>query len=751
MPDDKRLLLRAKVDAQSITKVAERDKLKEDLTAVILQKPNKRFLGFMPFRMWLYIAAEKGKDNKFNRWIKTKVGEKPVLFDTLMAAQTGVLMENYLWNYGYFENEVSFTTKELKRKRLAVTFKVEPGKVWTLGKVRFPMGETFSESIARMYSEKSLLKAGSRFDVTNLKSERVRIENDLRNRGFYFFNKEYVTFDLDTNTATHEVDVNIKVNQPLNTDEHRPFRINKVIVYTDYEQGSPFTSDFKYDTTSLKEFRFVQQKEIFKKKVLRDAIFFRENELFTQDNYSKSMIRLNELGTFKFVSIDMRQSRRDTNLLNALVYLTPAKKQTLSGGANINHNFDGLTGIGGNIGYRNRNLTKGADQLNIDASVNVQLNFSKKRSRFLPRDFLNTIDFTLDATYYVNRFLVPFIKPHIHANTNPKTRFNARYNFEIRRDFPSNYSLYQAHNIGLSYGYEWSAKKLVRHYYNPTFLNFYFINKEDSFISFLAKRPALSRSYDEQIIWGGNYGFVLSNQKTKSDLWNTYLRGEAELAGNILQLGFMAANNGYSPNRTFSILSRPFSQYARFEFDFRNYFRLNRHSQFAMRQYVGLGIPYGNSKQMPYIKQFFVGGPNSLKGFQIREIGPGAYRDTTINIENPGTNQSSLFIDQTGDIKLEMNIELRFDIYKWLKGAAFMDAGNIWLITDDLSRPKGNFEWNRFIKEFGVNFGAGLRLDFNYFVIRLDYGVPIRDPRIQSDNKWTIRKGQFNLAIGYPF
>ena len=750
LPEGKNLLLRNKVDVKRIVKVAERDKLREDLTTIMLQKPNKRFLGIFPFRLWFYLTASKGKDNKFNRWIKTKVGEPPVVFDSLIASKTEVLMENYLWNYGYFENNVSYETKTNKKRRTSITFKIDPGRVWTLGAIRFPMGNTTSEGITQVRSEHTLLHSGERFDVTTLKAERSRIENDLRNSGFYFFNKEYVTFDLDTNREAHTVDVRIKVNQPIDGIEHKPFRLNKVIVFTDYEHGSPLTLNDEYDTTALKEFRFVQKKEIFKKRILRDAIFFREGELFTQDNYSKSLTRLNELGAFKFVSIEMQRSKRDTNLLNAFVYLTPAKKQTLTGGVNLNHNFEGLTGLGANVGYRNRNLAKGADQLNIDASANVQLNFSKKQSKIVSKDRINTVDVTLDVTYYLNRFLVPW-KPKIHANTNPKTRINARYNYEIRRDFPSNYSLYNAHNIGVTYGYEWSARKLVRHYYNPTFVNFYFINKEDSFISFLNKRPALSRSYNEQIIWGSNYTFILTNQKSKYDIWYTYLKCAGEAAGNLLELGFIAANKGYSPNQTFTIFKRPFSQYVRFEFDFRNYFRLNRHSQFVMRQYIGIGVPYGNSQQLPYNKQFFVGGLNSLRGFQIREIGPGGYRDSTIQIDNPSSNQSSLFVDQTGDIKLEMNIELRFDIYKWLKGAFFMDAGNIWLVRNDPSRPKGNFEWNRFVNEFGVNFGSGLRLDFNYFVIRLDYGVPIRDPRIDSNNKWTIRKGQFNLAIGYPF
>jgi len=749
LPEGKTLMLRNKIIVKSIKEVSERDKLREDLTQIAMPKPNTRFLGMMPIRLWFYISASKGKETKFKWWIRTKVGEAPVLLDSTVIAKTEISMENYLWNFGYFENNVSFDVKE-KRRRAVVTYNINAGKVWKIGTVRFPMGGTTSESITRVKMGNTLLKQGVRFDVTTLKAERERIEAELRNNGYFYFNKEYVTFDLDTNTASHTVDVRVKVHQPSDGADHKPFRINKVLVFTNYEQGSGSALAQGFDTTSLHDFLFIHKKELFKKRVLREAIFFREGELFTQEAYTRSLRRLNELGAFKFVSIEMQRSRRDSNSLNAMVYITPAKKQSFTAGGNINHNFEGLTGFGVNFGYRNRNLAKGADQLVIDAGINFQLNFSKNRSKAIKNNVLNTVDFTVDATYYLNRLLVPF-KTKIFANTNPKTRLNAKYSYEIRRDFPSNYPLYNAHNIALTYGYEWSEKRFVRHFYNPSFVNFYFINKEDSFISFLAKRPALKRSYEEQIIWGSNYTFTFANQKSKYDKWYAFIRGNVEAAGNILMLGFMAANNGYSPTRTFNIFKRPVSQYVRFEFDVRNYFRINRHSSFAMRNYLGIGVPYGNSSQLPYIKQFFVGGLNSLRGFQIREIGPGGYKDSTINIENPGANQASLFVDQTGDMKVELNMELRFDIYKWLKGATFIDAGNIWLVRDDASRPGGVFDFNKFWKQFGVNVGAGVRLDFNYFVIRLDYGIPIRDPRIEADNKWTIRKGQFNLAIGYPF
>ncbi|MFM2305900.1 MAG: hypothetical protein RLZZ367_569, partial [Bacteroidota bacterium] len=224
---------------------------------------------------------------------------------------------------------------------------------------------------------------------------------------------------------------------------------------------------------------------------------------------------------------------------------------------------------------------------------------------------------------------------------------------------------------------------------------------------------------------------------------------------NIIYAGFKLANLN-SANQTFYIAKRPFSQFFRIDADLRNHFRMGNHSSFGMRVYTGIGVPYGNSKALPFVKQFFVGGPNSLRGFLIREIGPGGYSDPSSYNAESGEKTNTGFFNQTGDIKLEMNAEIRFDIYKWLKGALFADAGNVWLMRKD-TRTLGEFNIKRFWSEFAVDAGAGIRLDFNFFVIRFDYGFPLRDPRRTEGKRWqfkdgqAFKTGQFQLAIGYPF
>ena len=242
-----------------------------------------------------------------------------------------------------------------------------------------------------------------------------------------------------------------------------------------------------------------------------------------------------------------------------------------------------------------------------------------------------------------------------------------------------------------------------------------------------------------------------------------YFRTNIETAGNIIYAGFKLANLKSQHDSTYLIANRPFSQYFRIEGDWRNYFRMTNHSMFAIRSFAGFGIPYGNSLALPFVKQFFVGGPNSLRGFLIREIGPGGYATTERTAEgkliyNPETGEKGNvgFFNQTGDMKLEVNAEIRFDIYKWLKAAVFVDAGNVWLLRKD-ARQLGDFNFKRFWSEFAVDAGAGLRLDFNFFVIRFDYGFPLRDPRRAVGKRWqfangqAFKTGQFQLAIGYPF
>jgi outer membrane protein assembly factor BamA len=735
--------------------VSEKEKIWEDLYKITAQKPNRRFLKIFPSRMWLYYSATRGKRlTKFKQWIIDKVGEAPVTYDSTLTVKSRSNIENYFFNIGYFHASVNYVTLT-KRNRTTVVYRINPGVSWKIGEVELPKKHTTCDSLVRENRKKTFLKKGDRFSIINLKNERDRIETVLRNTGFFFFNREYITFDLDSNSKSETVNIKITINPPTDSSEHKQYRINNIYVVADYASDR-IADTTRRDTIVVGDYKILSRKMAFRKNILADAIFFKRNELYSKDRELKTINRFSLLGTFKFVSLDYSKSQTtDSNYLDCTIQLTPAKRQSIMGSIEVNVTNEGLFGTAGTFSYKNKNLTKGADQLLLDISTGVQLKFSKKEKVQIISTNVNT-----SLTYYLNRFLVPFRAKLFSRNTNPKTRFNANYSFENRYDFDKNSNvvfLYQLHNFNASFGYEWNENPYKRHLFNPIAINFYLLPKKGTeFLRRLDSIPILKSSYEEQVTIGPNYTFTYSNQKTNTDKVYMYFRSSMEIAGNVIYAGFRLANLNSQHDSLFLIAKRPFSQYFRVEADWRNHFRMDNHSEFALRTFAGIGVPYGNSVALPFIKQFFVGGPNSLRGFLIREVGPGSYVDSTVYNPETGVKKNVGFFNQTGDIKLEMNAEIRFDIYKWLKAAVFADAGNVWTLRKD-TRLNSEFNFARFWNEFAVDAGAGLRLDFNYFVVRFDYGFPLRDPRRTAGKRWqfenaqAFKSGQFQLAIGYPF
>ncbi len=741
------LLQKNSIHFISEKKIPDKQKVKEDLAHIAAQQSNKKAFGFLPLKMWLYASANQPKETKFRWWIKNKVGEAPVIFDPDLADKSDKLMTTYLQNYGHFYANVTHTITTNKKKRTHVTYTVTPGPDWRFGDIAFPNAPFLTDTIFNLKKNNCFLKKGERFDVTKMKSERDRIETDLKNNGFYFFTKDYVSFELDSNKAKEIVYVKIRINQPNDSIQHQQYKVNNIYVTTDL--GIEQTEvKLKRDTLVRNENFFISNKLKYRPNILLEAIFFKKDQLYSKENYNSTLRRLSDLGAFKFITVEfLRVPDKEGNYLDCIINLTPAKRQTISVEGQANINNEGYFGVAAALSYKNRNLFKGSDLLAVDLNSGVQFQFKSKQ----PVKIITT-DFSASISYYLNKFLFPMKNRNYFKNQTPKTKFNVKYNFEKRFDFDANSNyvfFYNLHNFSASFGYEWNQNSNIRHLLNPFSFSLFLLPKPGAaFTARLDANESLKRSFQEQFILGPNYTFIYSNQKTKTDRKFMYFRANLETAGNIIMAGFSLANINKNPERPYKIANKEFSQYFRMESDLRGYYRTDAHSSFAGRVYLGAAIPYGNSLSVPFVKQFYTGGPNSLRGFYIREVGPGSYVDPTYDI----SKRKNGFFNQTGDMKIELNGEFRFDIYKWFKAAFFVDAGNVWLINKDKDRPNGEFNITRFWKEFAIDAGAGIRLDFNFFVVRLDYGFPIRDPRIQSSNRWKFQvPGQFQLAIGYPF
>ena len=748
---DQTLLRRIKIKVLNEQNVQQKQKASEDLKHVAAQQPNKRAFGFMPFKLWLFTAANhRKKDNKISTWVKTKVGEPPSIYDPDLSDKSDELMTRYLQNLGYLNAQVKHDTIS-KKKRTTLTYTVHKGPQWKFGTVTFAATPYLTDSITLSHFKLCRLRTGDKFDVSTLKAERDRIDFDLKNSGFFFFSKEYVSFDLDTNRKPLTVDAVIRINQISDSVQHQQYWINEIYVTSDFGAELSTGGPVRRDTTHVDEYYFISHKKTVKSGVLRDAIFIKQDQLYSKDKYTKTVKALSNLVAYKFVTVDYSRAPDRDNYLNCIVNLTLGKKQSfnIEGQANISQ--EGYFGLSGLASYKDKNLTHRSDLLTIDFVPSVQFTFSKNK----PVRIL-TEDYAPSASYYFNKFLFPMSKKLRESikDKSPKTHLSIKYNYENRSDFDTSGGtrfFYKLHGFNASWGYEWNKNAFMRHVLNPINFTIFLIKDAPYFVSLLDANPTLKSSYQPQIIFGPSYTFTYSNQRTKTDKKYMFFRTSLETAGNILMAGFTLANLNRNTELPYKILEKEFSQYMRGEFDLRGYYRLDNHSMVAARSFFGVAVPYGNSTAVPFTKQFSVGGPTSLRGFEIREVGPGGY-------VNPihDQNYNLGFFNQTGNMKMEANVELRFDIFKWFKGAIFTDVGNVWLLNKDAATPLGDFQFDRFWREFAVDVGPGVRLDFNYFVVRLDYGIPIRNPGISGNNKWYIHEtnlgpGIFQLAVGYPF
>jgi len=730
--------------------------IESGLEPFIKQKPNARFLFLFKTELWFYNIANAGKDNKFNNWIKEKLGEEPVIYDSSKTRKSTELIESYLHNKGYFFGEVSYEHK-LEEQKAYVTYKVKPKTLYSIGEVTYPSGERRVDKIVKKNSEASELASGTPFDVDKLKAERERIANLLRNNGFYSFNKKYVYYDLDSSNNNQKVDVDVRIKSPSDSADHQVYKINKVFVYTDYSFDREYNKS-ELDTITKDEYHFIAEEHKYQSKVLINAIFFEQSNKYRLQDNKNTINALADLNIFKFINVKFRESVTQKKRLNVHIYLTPAKKQEMSVEVEVNNSTDYDLGSAVTYNYKNKNIFRGAELFNLNLTGGLETQFGNDQT------FLNTLDFTGEARLKLPQFLVPFEPATFSKNNRPKTIFSIKYNYQKRINF---YSLY---STNFSFGYEWRETDQKQHFVYPVVINqVELLQREEEFNRILRESPVLRSSFTNQRIIGANYTYIFSNQSVKpadSDFF--FLKANLDLAGNLLHGVNWIGSQFNDKEPPYKILGRPYSQYSRANIDYRYYFQLGDKSKVVTRVAGGLGVPYGNADVLPYVKQFFTGGSNNIRAWRVRTLGPGSFniRESAVYDDN-----DDAFIDQTGDMKLEANAEYRFDIFQMLKGAFFVDAGNIWLLEGDTTRSDAKFTYDSFYKEIAVGTGAGLRLDFDFFVIRFDVGLKTHDPSLPKGSKWVFRRlyderwqtefekrnqekyrfFNFNLSIGYPF
>jgi outer membrane protein assembly factor BamA len=738
-------------------RVGRKKILAKELNTYITPKPNKKFLGSRP-GVWLYFIAGTPKKKKggIRNFIRNKLGAAPVLLKDVNPEQTAQLLQGQIRNEGYFRSTVKQQVKT-KKKESKVIYNIVLYRPYRLRNIKYPQGkDSVYAGILRTLYEESLLDSNQRYDLERLQAEQERIERELENVGFYYFDDKYLLFEADSTVGKRKVDVTLRLEPNIPDRAKRIYRLNTVNVFPNYVLSTDSTSIIRPDTTQINGFTYIDNKKHFRPEIITRVINLKKGEIYSREEQDLSLSHLMGLGVFKFVNIKFSEApRKDSSMLNTFIYLTPLKKKSLRAELQAVSKSNNFVGPGVTLSFTNRNLLRGAElfQLKLHSAYEVQVNRQTAGA-------LNAFEAGMEASLTVPRFISPIRIDYSSKKYLPKTVFKLGFNLQNR------VSYFRLNTFNVGYGYTWRESSAKSHELLPIDINFVRTDKTSvQFDSLLSNNSVLANSFENQFIIGTKYTYTVNTQQQEDIVQkfeeqifrehNFYFNASIDVAGNLIHAAQRTFNR--SGEEPYTILNAPYSQFVRGEIDFRHYWQLDEHNKIVSRIVLGTGYAFGNSTTMPYIKQFSIGGSNSIRAFPARSIGPGTYN------AREDTTSTRLFIDQRGDIKGEANVEYRFDIVKSLKGALFVDAGNIWLIQGDSARLGGQFDKNKFGKEIAVGTGFGLRFDFSFFVLRFDLAFPIRKPYLPENERWVfdkidLRSSEWrkenlvlNIAIGYPF
>lgn len=728
----------------------------------------------------------KGKSDKQCKswrmfWAYT-VGEPTVLMDSSKMKKGAEQIHVFLMKKGYFHNKVEpQVIYNEKKNKCRIEYVVHPGEPSRIRNIRYKIFDEEMAKSEKLLRQNTLLDSGAVFDNEVFDAERERIANFYNNKGFYEFNKEYIIYKADSSVGKNIVDVTLMLQlrkeslkefpDSIAEVPHKKYFIGDVYIHTNYDLTQPDASPS--DTLPYDGYKILSYgKPEISEDVISCLQGYKPGDLYQKSQLDKTYRRYSQLGVFRASTIQLvpraEALGKGIYVLDTHVRLTPAKKQSFTIDPHMT-NRSGNMGIYGNITYTHRNLFRGAEAMDVRIIAGMEASQTLVQTtsatdevgQQINRTFkLNTFEFGPEITYRVPR-LWPFGCDLTAQSSEPQTALSAALNYQRRPDYERTLSQ-------LRFTYNWIENPDVVRRVNLDVVEFSIIKiqKSAAFQEFLddLNDAFLANSYQNHLVLATNLNYTWNTQKTKNQRNYYYLRLGASGAGNALNGALQLADVSSGSIGFYNIQGIRFAQYFRGESDFRYYWNVNEKNAFVWRAYGGLGVPRKNAVTLPFEKSFFSGGSNGVRAWQARTLGPGSYR----NPDDPQT------FNNIGEIKLEGNIEYRFKLTKMFNWAFFVDAGNIWLIDQDDLRPGAEFTADRFMSEIAIGGGLGLRLDFDFFIVRIDGGLQLKDPaKVQGErwiwqpkneylmylastgnavNKIPLRSNMvFNLGIGFPF
>ncbi|MGB3590519.1 MAG: BamA/TamA family outer membrane protein [Nonlabens sp.] len=733
IPDDELLFVGSNLEVQPDSAVVVKDvkALTAQLKSVLRPKPNSKLLRLRPGLHYHY-KVEKDSAGFIARWLNKKIGEEPVYLSDVEEENTRDLLRNRLENRGFYYSRItSSVDRDTAAQEGEVNYKIILPQPYVMKTYQVDRDSIPFYRVLEELAQESPFEIGQRFDLSAMKLERQRLDQELKNLGYYYFNDRFLIFQADTNQYDNrKFDLYLKLKKDVPSKAVKPYRIRNVDVYPN---NSIPVDTIARDTTLLNGKRYIQEGQFFKPKYLEDYIQIDSGDLYNPNKSKSTARRLGTIGAYKYVNIeytDVDSIQTDSvNYLDAKIYLSPLKKRSIRAEVQGVTKSNDFTGPNLGVTFANRNLFHGGETLNINAQVGYEVQVASGDQRGL-----TSTEFKLGADLIWPRMLSPikFDKNYFEYDI-PKTIAG------VEVDYLSRSQLYSLLTFSGRFGYVWRANKYVTHEINPISINYVnLLNSSDEFDQILMENEFLRTSFEKEFISGLTYSFTYNGMLHQDRKHVFYLNSTFDTAGNSISLLGQENELGQS-----EFLGLRYAQYAKLDADFRYHYRITQETKLATRLFAGYGLPYGNSDVLPFSKQYFSGGAYSVRAFRIRGLGPGSYR--------PDVADTRSFFDQSGNVRLEANIEYRFPMLPYVNGAVFADAGNVWT-TGNAGFEDGRFG-SDFINEFGIGVGVGARVDIQGFVIRFDLAAPMHDPQELEGERWVYDFGSpvFNFAIGYPF
>lgn len=718
-----------------------------EMYSYVRQKPNSKWFSLVKLPMYIYCSSGKDSTKWINKILR-KMGDAPRIYDARVAEETRMQILGAVQNKGYLGAQVSLEEK-IKKNKLDTYYRISSGKPYIISSIDYNVEDYVIRDLLMNDSIHSGLKVGERFDVNQLEEERNKITQFLLNRGYYRFNKDYITFQADTVNGTYRIDLtmNIGLNNMPNSSEtslHRQYSIRNVNYLMDVDYS--LNNGVNLDTMSYGGINILYDKKLF----LRPGVIDSHNRIVSGKLYSNRDVMstyssLSRLGILKYSNIRfVEHLENGSAYLDAFVSLSKNKNKMLSFQVE-GTNSAGDLGAAASVTYTHRNLFKGSETFTI-----------KVRGAYEAVTGLegyannNYTEYGVESSLDFPEFMFPFLTSDFKKRVNAKSEVSIKYNWQIRPEFERTLA-------SAAWSYRWNSGRRANHRLDVLDINYiYMPYRSNTFIEYLnymdEVNPLLRYSYEDLFIVRLGYTYtynsagVTTQQTAKKSSYS--IRFNIEESGNLIYGFSKLIHKKPSDGESFRMGNISFAQYVKTDFDFAKNIMIDDRNSLVFHIATGVAIPYGNSKSLPFEKLYFSGGANSVRGWSVRSLGPGRYH---------GNSGSLDYVNHTGDIKLDLNVEYRTHLFWKLNGAAFIDAGNVWTLKSRYSDDTGQFAFNRFYKEIAVSYGLGVRFDLDFLILRFDGGMKAINPMESGADRFPVirpdfsRDFAFHFAVGYPF